>query len=116
MATHLIEKKSLKSYLDHFSKDMPTELVEIEVTGLDLGHQIEAEWAPMSGISYDPQNDVVSVVFDSGKLEHQIRKPMEFWVEEGEGGVKTMSIKCAEGLQHLIRLKEPKRLLSTGAK
>jgi hypothetical protein len=31
---------------------------EIEVTSLDLGDQIVAEWVPMIGISYDSKHDL----------------------------------------------------------
>lgn len=114
MSTVQIKKEKLKDYLDQFSRNMPAELVEIEVAGLDLGHQIETAWVPMSSISYDPKDDVIVIGLDDGKLEHMIRQPVDFWVNEAEAGVTNMSVKCAEGLKHLIRLKEPRRLAASG--
>ncbi|RMG38784.1 MAG: hypothetical protein D6720_00600 [Gammaproteobacteria bacterium] len=110
MATQQIATEHLKDYFDHFSMIMPTELVEVEVAGLDLGDQIEAEWAPLTGISYDPKDDVVVVELDDGKVQHSIRSPQEVVVDEGEDGVHSISIKCGEGHLHLLRLKEPRTL------
>ncbi len=51
MAINNIAKQDLQHYFDHFSSVIPTQLVEIEVAGLDIGDQIEAEWIPLTGIS-----------------------------------------------------------------
>lgn len=112
MATQEIAKEHLKDYFDHFSMIMPTELVEIEVAGLDLGDQIEAEWAPMTGISYDPKDDIVVVELEDGKVQHTIRSPQEVVVDEGDEGIRSISIKCGEGHLHVLRLKEPRALPS----
>jgi len=110
MATREIAKEHLKDYFDHFSMIMPTELVEIEVAGLDLGDQIEAEWAPMTGISYDPKDDVVVVELEDGKVQHSIRAPAEVVVDEDDNGIHSISIRCGEGHLHVLRLKEPRLL------
>ncbi len=107
MATRKIEKSHLKDYLDHFSSIMPDEQAEIEVAGLDLGDQIEAEWVTMSGISYDPKDDVVVVDINNGELQHMIRKPVDFEVTEDENGVHAFEIRCGEGHLHIVRLKTP---------
>jgi hypothetical protein len=39
-------------------------VAEIEVASLDLGDQIQAEWLPLIGITYDPNDDVVEVALD----------------------------------------------------
>ncbi len=110
MTTQRIDKARLKDYFDHFSMIMPTELVEIEVAGLDLGDQIEAEWVPLSGISYDPKDDVVVVDLNDGQVQHSIRAPAEVTVEEDDGGIRSLSIRCGEGHLHVLRLKAPRAL------
>jgi hypothetical protein len=45
----------------------------IEVTGLGLGDQIEADFIPLVGLSYDPKNDVLAVTAEG--LEHLISHP-----------------------------------------
>ena len=106
MTTHKIEKQDLQHYLDHFSSVMPTQLVEIEVTGLELGDQIEAEWLPLTGVSYDPKSDLVAINLDD-KLEHNIRKPQAIYVEEDDKGVSSIEITCAEKHKHILKLKDP---------
>ncbi len=110
MTTRQIERNDLKSYLDGFSTIMPTELVEIEVAALDIGDQIEAEWAPLSGITYDPKDDVVVVDIDDGAVEHMIRSPQEFIVDEDDNGIHSFSVRDADGRLHIIKLKAPKAL------
>ena len=110
MSTQRIEKDRLKDYFDHFSMIMPAELIEIEVAGLDLGDQVEADWVPLSGISYDPKNDVVVVDLNDGQVQHSIRAPVEVEVEEEDEGIRSIGIRCGEGHLHVLRLKEPKVL------
>ncbi len=110
MTTHTIDRNDLEHYLDHFSGIMPTELVEIEVAGLDLGDQVEAEWVPLSGISYDPKDDVVVIDLNDGALQHMVRQPQEFVVEEDNAGIHSFSIRDNDGRLHLVKLKEPREL------
>ena len=110
MATQIIEKQRLKDYLDHFSSIIPTELTEIEVASLDLGDQVAAEWIPLSGISYDPKDDVIVVDLDDGKYQHSIQQPVEFAVQEGDDGIESFEIKCAKGHLHIVRFRQPKAL------
>ncbi len=106
MATREIPQDHWKDYFDHFSMVMDSELVEIEVAGLDVGDQIEAEWLPLSGISYDPKDDVV--VVDAGDvLQHSIRKPRKIHVDEDDNGLHSMDIECAQGHHHILRFKAP---------
>ncbi len=109
MATHKIEKEDLKHYFDHFSSVMPTQLVEIEVAGLDIGDQIEAEWVPLTGISYDPKDDVIVTSLDD-KLDHNIRKPKDIYVDEDDAGIHSIEVTCSEGHKHILKLRNPLEL------
>ena len=44
--------------------------LEIEVTSLALGDQVEAEWLPLLGLVYDPKDDLVEVALDG--IDHMI--------------------------------------------
>ncbi|HEB97172.1 MAG TPA: hypothetical protein ENI96_12185 [Sedimenticola thiotaurini] len=110
MATQIIEKERLKDYLDHFSIVIPTELTEIEVASLELGDQIAAEWVPLSGLSYDPKDDVILVDLDNGKYEHTIQQPVEFAVQEGDDGIQSFEVKCSKGHLHIIKFRQPRQL------
>ncbi len=115
MTTQHIAKDHLKDFFDHFSMIMPTELVEIEVAGLDLGDQIEAEWTPMTGISYDPKDGMVVVMLEDGKVQHTVPAPQEVVVVEDDSGINSITIKDGEGHLHVLRLKEPRALPSPRA-
>ena len=108
MATREISREQLQDYFDHFSTIMPSELVEIEVAGLELGDQIEAEWVPLKGISYDPGNDRVVVAVENS--EHTVKAPADVVVDEDDNGIRSISIKCGEVHLHVLRLKELRKL------
>lgn len=112
MATQEIRKDHLEDYFNHFSTIMPAELVEIEVAGLDIGDQVEAEWLPLNGISYDPKDDAVVVDLGDGRIEHLISRPVEVVVDEGVSGINSISIRDGDDKLHVLRLKEPRALPS----
>lgn len=100
-----LAKTQWQSYFDHFSQRLGTELVEIEVAGLGLGHQVEAEWIPLLGISYDPRSDLVAVVAQG--VEHLIRKPVQVHVDRDGEWVNSIEVVDAEGNHHIMTLKQP---------
>ncbi len=109
MATREIEQDRWEDYFNHFSAVMGAELVEIEVAGLDVGDQVAAEWMPLSGISYDPKDDIL--VVDAGEvLRHTIRRPRKVYIEEDDNGIHSMDIECAQGHRHILRFKTPMAL------
>ena len=61
MTVHKLEKAEWRPFLDLVSKVLPAKQAEIEVASLKLGDQVEAEWLPLLGLAYDPNNDIVEV-------------------------------------------------------
>ena len=110
MATRIIDRQDWQHYFDHLSSIMPTFMVEIEVAGLDIGDQIEGEWVPMTGISYDPKSDLLTVELDNGKVMHNIDKPQQVAVEEDDAGLHSIEVKCGHGHIHALRLRTPLEL------
>ncbi len=110
MKTTTLEKSTWEEYLNHFSKALGACLTEVEVAGLDVGDQIEAEWIVLSGISYDPKDDIVVVDMvskDDENFEHIIRKPVELVVQEDVDGVKSLTVVDADDHKQIIHLKKP---------
>lgn len=110
MKTKTLDKSEWKEYLDRFSKALGACLSELEVVGLDLGDQIEAEWIVVSGISYDPKDDVVAVDMvskDDENVEHLIYKPVELVIQEDVDGVASLTVVDADGHKQIVRLKKP---------
>lgn len=100
-----LAKPQWQGYFDRFSRQLGSERVEIEVTGLGLGHQVEAEWIPLAGISYDPRNDLIAVVAEG--VEHLIRKPAQVYVDSDGVWVHSIEVVDAEGNRHIMTLKQP---------
>jgi hypothetical protein len=104
MAIHKLEKSSWQTYLDKVSKTLVGKQTEIEVDALDIGAQIEAEWIPLQGITYDPKNDLVEVLVEG--LDHLIRDPGEIWVDHGPAGLTSMEIIGTDGVKQIIRFRD----------
>jgi hypothetical protein len=105
MTTRKLEKPQWTPYLDFLTKAMKGKRVEIEVASLNIGDQIEAEWAPLVGLVYDHKSDIVEVALET--LDHMIPKPSAIFVEEGEGGVSSLDVVDADGVGQIIKLREP---------
>jgi len=103
MATTQLEQERWRSYFDHLSSVMSTQLAEIEVAALDIGDQIAAEWVPVNGVTYDPKDDIL--VVDLEGAQHVIRSPREVVVDEDNDGIHSIIVVCAEQHRHIIHLK-----------
>ena len=53
MAAAEIDRSRWGPYLDSLTESLTGKQAEIEVVSLDLGDQIEAEWTPLIGVTYD---------------------------------------------------------------
>jgi hypothetical protein len=105
MPIRKLEKAKRRSFLDNMSEPLIGKRAEIEIDSLSLGSQIEAEWLPLLGITYDPKNDVIEVALDG--LDHLIRNPREVHVDIGTTGLTSIEVIDAEGVQQIIKLRDP---------
>ena len=64
MAITELDKSRWKDYFDRVSKTLRTKLVELDIESLKLGDQLEVEWAPLVGLTYDPKDDVMAVLVE----------------------------------------------------
>jgi hypothetical protein len=105
MATVKLEKEAWQTYFDRISKLVVGKQAEIEVAALSIGDQIEAEWVPLLGISYDPKDDLVEVLLEG--LDHLIRHPRDIYVDQGPAGLASMEVIGADDVREIIRLRDP---------
>lgn len=88
MAIKEIEKNEWQNYFDTFSKkylkDEEPEYVEITVLDDSAGAQLESNWMPLRGITYDDKNDLLEIELD--KLKRLIRHPEKIYVDEADTG------------------------------
>ena len=90
-----LEKSQWRAYFDRMSKALVGKRAEIEVASLKLGDQIEAEWLPLLGISYDPKDDIIEIALEG--VDHLIPKPREVYVEENGLELSSLEVIDAEG-------------------
>lgn len=105
MAAEQIDRARWSTFLDALTRTLVGKQAEIEVAALDLGDQIEAEWAPLIGITYDEKDDLIEVALD--ELDHLIRSPRAVFVDEGVGGIVAIAIDDGDGRHHIVKLKDP---------
>jgi len=107
-----LPRESWTRFFDLMSKSLVGRSAEIEVSALDLGDQILAEWVPMLGITYEPRGDVLVVALD--RLNHQILHPRDILVQEVSSGIDSVAIVDADGGKEIVRLKSPLMLPAAG--
>ena len=100
-----LPRASWTNFFDLMSKSLLGQSAEIEVSSLDLGNQIVAEWVPMRGITYDAKDDLLEVALDG--LDHLIRRPREIVVQEIPGGLASVAVVDDEGTKQIVRMKAP---------
>lgn len=102
-------KAQWQPYFDRVSRSLAgAKRVEIEVIGLGLGRQVEADWVPLFGLSYDPHDDMLAVVAEG--IEHMIRHPSQIHVDQDVEWLHSLEVIDAAGDHHIVTLKDPLRL------
>jgi Family of unknown function (DUF5335) len=104
MTTRKLERPDWRSFLDNVSKLLEAKEAKIEVASLRLGDQVEAEWLPLIGITYDPKDDLVEVALQG--LDHMIRRPREIYIENGASALVSIEIVDADGVKQIVRFKD----------
>lgn len=105
MANRTLARSDWQSYCDHIAASLEGMQAQIEIVGLPGGHRITANWVPLIGISYDPNDDVFEIAITG--LDHLINKPTQVIVEEQTGGLASLQIVNADGYQQTVRFREP---------
>jgi hypothetical protein len=108
MTARRLDKKEWKPFFEIVSRVLGAKQAEIEVLSLDLGDQVEAEWLPLLGLTYDPKNDLLDVALEG--LDHLIRQPREIYVEDGGIGLASLAVVDAEGARQIVKLRDPMAL------
>ena len=110
MAVQKVDKRDWRAFFDWLSQSLLGARAEIEVASLDLGDQIEAEWLPLLGITYDDKDDVLEVALDG--LDHLIYGPREVWADPSVGEMMSFEVIDDRGVSQIIKLRQPLMLPS----
>ena len=104
MATKELPKEQWEAYFDKLSKNLPAVEAQLEVVDKEAGDQIEVEYAPLLGMSYDPKDDVFEIQFGE-KHDHLIYHPKEIYINEEDGSITHIEIVNKEGTKYILRMK-----------
>ena len=102
---HQIEKDDFECYFEDISKFINNQQIELGVFGLDIGDQIESEWAPLDGISYEPKTDTLFV--HTKYVDHAIQGPVQVLVAETNARIHAISVKDSAGRSHILQFRSP---------
>jgi hypothetical protein len=105
MTARKLDKKEWKPFFESISKVLPAKQAEVEVLSLNLGDQVEAEWLPLIGLTYDPKDDLLNVALEG--VDHMIPKPREIYIEDGGVGLASVAVVDVEGRRRLVKLRDP---------
>ena len=110
MAVRKIDEPEWRAFFDWLSQGLLGARAEIEVASLDLGDQIEAEWLPLFGITYDHKDDVVEIALEG--VDHLIYGPREVWADLNVGEMISFEVIDDRGVSQIIKLRQPLMLPS----
>src|ERR1700723_15439 len=105
MSIRKLERDDWGGFCIRASRFFVGKQADIEVVSLQIGFQPEARRLPLIGMSYDPKSDVLELLL--GELEHLIRAPREFYVDEEPLGIVSLQIIDAEGVHQIVTLRDP---------
>lgn len=116
MPFHQLPRARWQEFFDDLTRVIDrTTRVDIEVIGLDVGDQIEAQDMTLNGLTYEAKSDTFYVYSDGAgnSVDHAIPHPREIWVELGPGGLSRVVVKDTAGHQQFVTMKEPLALSDT---
>ena len=105
MTARAIDREDWASFCAAVSVALEGSDAEIEVASLDLGDQIEKEWAPLIGITYDAEDDIFDIALDDD-VDHIVNRPKELIADVDDESVSALQITDADGSRHIIRLRD----------
>ena len=102
MPTRKLQRNEWQHYFDQASRRLPAASVDVEVSGLDLGAQVEAEHLPLEGFSYDPKDDAFYIICEG--LKHKIHHPRSISVRQQGQSLKAVEVIDNDDHHHVVTL------------
>lgn len=104
-----LPKESWQPFFESMTKILEGQRVEIEVFGLDLGDQIQAEAMPLNGLTYEAKDDTFYVYLEDEErgFDHGIPHPREILVHMVGAQIDQVIVVDADDHKHIVRLRQP---------
>ena len=99
-----IEKSEWPYFCERMTSALDSAEAEVEVASLELGDQIETEWLPLIGITYDPNDDLFDIALEG--IDHLVEHPQQLRVDGPPGALSALEIVDSNGIQHLVKLRD----------
>lgn len=105
MSNEVIDKGQWEFFSNRLSRQLEGAQAEIEVASLNIGDQIQAEWVPLLGVSYDPKDDIVEIAVEG--LDHIVREPATLSVHREGPTIASLAVESRSGERHIVRFRQP---------
>lgn len=96
------------AFFDATSRAGGAQRATVEITGLPLGAQIEADRLPLVGITYEPKDDTLTLIMEG--LEHRITHPQAVHAELDGPMLRSLEVIDQDGLHHIAQFTQPLEL------
>lgn len=100
-----INKAEWKTFFDQMSKSLEGNLAEVELNSLAIGSQIQTQWTPLFGISYDNKKQLIEVFMEN--LGHRIANPEKVFVDQQGFSISSLEIIDEDDTKQIIKLRRP---------
>lgn len=100
-----LTRKQMQNFFDSMAPVLEGTQAELEIVGLDIGDQIAHGWAGLEAVTYDRNDDVLSIAIDG--IEHLIQHP-EFVLLQWRGdSIVSLTVVDPEEHKHILKLRRP---------
>jgi Family of unknown function (DUF5335) len=105
MGSRQLDKPEWQGFCDRLSRGSLAGGSMGETASLVVNEEVVAEWVPLLGVAYDRPSDAFDIILDG--LEHRVRAPRLFYVDEGPRGVAALEIIDGANLRHTLKMSHP---------
>lgn len=105
MKTVKLKKDEMEVFFNKMFNYLEGKRATVNVVGLDIGDQIQAENATLFGVVYDPKDDILEIALDG--LDHIINQPHDVYVIEGGAGIEAIGAIDNNGREQIIKFSDP---------
>jgi hypothetical protein len=107
MSYELIAKQDWAAFVEAFSNRLEGRQVELEIVGLDLGDQIEAEWLPLHALRFGERAGRLHVQLQQGGTVDHAIEAVEIWAEISGGELSSLVVIDTSGHKQILRFRAP---------
>lgn len=107
-----IAKRNWRAFVESFSRLLVGRQVELEIVGLDLGDQIEAEWLPLRALTLGDRTGRLHVRLGGDPaIDHAI-EAVEIWAELVGSELRSLVVIDTADHKDILRFRAPLELPS----